>query len=262
MEYHLFHPLEFCSSHSLDHAHSTLHHFFLLLFCFVCSFLLFPIPDLNTLVGDSNIHRLRGCQRWAVGKSHFTHFPRIQLGTSPSCESHRNILPVSGRPKIWVLGTLPTSLQGTLCCQVPGIIQDRAILVAQGKAHITTTFLKSERHLPQEIQKYHLLPQFHQKLAQKQVGLWLSKTDYRLAHRDRQRQILWWLGSIAYTPMRPLLIKPSFTRQIVPPWGEPSVEESATNYELVIALNRLLRAKCGQHLTFAHTSLRQYHIPS
>ena len=126
-EKHILDGMEFCSLHSLDHAHLALHRFFFFFFfCsvffggVVCFFLLFPILDLNTLIGDSKIHRLRECQSWTIGKSHFVPFPRIQLSTSPSWESHRNILPVSDRPKIWVLGIPPISLQGTQCCQVSG----------------------------------------------------------------------------------------------------------------------------------------------
>lgn len=51
-------------------------------------------------------------------------------------------------------------------------------------------------------------------------------------------------------------MKASFAEQLGPTWAQLSLEEQATNCGSLVDPNRLLRARRGQRLALAYTSLR------
>lgn len=118
-----------------------------------------------------------------------------------------------------------------------------------------TFSLKSERHLPWDIQESQPPVSFRSSLRNTQ-DCNQSKIDSRPTGRDKQRGILRLLGMFADTPLCPVLIKISFSEKPGPPWEQPSPEESAMNCGLLVVSKRLLRARRGQPLTLARTRLR------
>ena len=140
MGYHSPHPLKFPSPQPLKSCLLYSANYFLFFFRFAVlgfrpvSFSFFsPILHLNPCWGDSNINRLRVHQRLVVGCGQSIHYLGKQTGTSHSRDSHRNILPVSGRPKILAL----ESYQWPRPAENREIIQDRLRLVVQGKGEHT-----------------------------------------------------------------------------------------------------------------------------
>ena len=67
---------------------------------------------------------------------------------------------------------------------------------------------------------------------------------------------------LADPPLDPVLIKARFAALLCPSCMQPGPEEPATNYGLLVALNRQPRATHGQWLTLANASLRHHQTAS
>lgn len=141
-------PLESCSPHPAYFGGVTSVFCLLVSVIFFSSF--FPsILYLNPHWGESNIHRLRVCQRQAICCSHTIYSARKQTGTYPSRESHRNTLPVFEKPKLWALEASLINLLGSLPCWVqwktPGQTQDSVSRTGE-HTHHTPWSLKGTCH--------------------------------------------------------------------------------------------------------------------